>query len=454
MSSSTFNQTEPKVVSIDNSTETARETTFGSQLAKWLFTLVILAAAFAAGAWWANQRAEEQNKIALPPADSVATSATLVTAQPVEYREIQRSVACVGTLYGFEEPTISAKVDGRILKIHHDLSEQVAPGALLLEIDPIDTSLAVQQAERNLQVELSKLGFPKVPTVDEDLSQLPGIMAARVRADHARSRVSRLKLLVEQNAAALEELEQVQSEVKVFESEWVNQRQIADSAAALARLREADLEIARQRLSDTKVYVPQATIIPDGIKFEFAIAERLVSEGMLVRAGTELFRLVHWQTLKLKLAVPEAYSNQVKPGQSVEVSTSTTSQPVMGTVARIGPTVDRVTRTFQVEVEVPNSNHYLKPGSFARANILIGTDQNVQMVPLASIDFFAGIHKIFLIKSGVAREVKVTLGYQDQQWIEITSPVLAQGELVITTGQRILSDGSEVALRGTEDQSQ
>src|SRR5262245_6590476 len=84
------------------------------------------------------------------PATSAATpvesKAVKVTVEPVTFRSVQRIVGVVGTLHGYEEISLGAKVEGRVHKIAHDVADRVKPGEVLLEIDPTDYQLAMRQA--------------------------------------------------------------------------------------------------------------------------------------------------------------------------------------------------------------------------------------------------------------------------------------------------------------------
>ena len=211
-------------------------------------------------------------------------------------------------------------------------------------------------------------------------------------------------------SVSLEELEQSRADADVAQSEWNNQTLIANSAAAIARLREADLAIAQQRLKDTEIRVPIPSTLNLTSNVTYAISERLISEGTMVRTGTELFRLTLNRILKLRLAVPEANSNAIQVGQDVEIVTVASTQKVFGKVARISPSIDRATRSFHVEVEIPNPDLKLKPGSFAKASILIGTDDEVPTIPLTALDTFAGITKIFLVVGNKSHVEKVVVG--------------------------------------------
>ncbi len=142
-----------------------------------------------------------------------------VTVAPVGYQTVERSVRAVGTLHGYEEIALSSKVEGRVTKIYYDLSSRVKPGDLLIEVDKTDASLAVAQAERNLQAELAKWGFDSVPEENEDLSTLPTVVSARVRYELARTQLQRIRALRASNSIAQEELEKSLSESQVLESD-------------------------------------------------------------------------------------------------------------------------------------------------------------------------------------------------------------------------------------------
>lgn len=420
----------------------------GSTWWHWVVLLAAAGGAYAFGSMRNTSHGVHGEPAVLPEATTTSDSGLIhVTTERVAVRSVQRTVDAVGTLFGFEELVVSSKLEGRVAKIHHDLSSIVKPGDVLLELDETDAKLAVEQAQKSVQAELAKWGFLQVPADNEDLTKLPTVVSAKLRFDLAQSRLERMKPLKASNAISADDFEQASSEARVLESDYRNQLLMAGSAAATARLRNADLAIASQKLADCTIRVPTPTIVENASDQIYAVSERMVSEGTLLRPGTEVFRLVLGKTLKLRLAVPETFNGQIKTGQKVEVTTSASAQPVAGSVARISPAVDRSTRTFIVEVEVPNQDGALKPGSFAKARILIDIDPTATTVSHAALYSFAGIHKIFLVEQGKAREIKVVLGNQTTEWVEIASPRLPVDAVVVTSGQRLLSEGLPISIR-------
>jgi RND family efflux transporter MFP subunit len=418
---------------------------FGAMLAVTVFCL--------GGAAWAfglvgpkktkEKLTDESRHVALDP------SIVVVTTEPVLIRKVERTVEAVGTLYGYEEVVISTKVEGRIKKIQQDVSDRVSPGALLLEIDPTDYDLSTRQAERALQVELAKLGLKEMPGPKYQVSKLPVVLEAAARRDNFRARLERARTLSSQRILSPEELADRQSECRVAEAEYDNQVLLAEAGLATINVKQEALAMAKQQLKDTHVCapIPTQTIADSTQDMTYAISQRSVSEGSFVKSGMEVFRLVIDQTLKLKVMVPERHLRAIQLGQKADVITAAFKEPFPGKVTRINPSVDPTTRTFEVEVRVPNPKGLLKPGAFAKAAIVTDAQDQAATVPLEALVNFAGIIKVFTVVDGKAKEVQVVLGVQSTRWVEVAKPALPEGAIVVTSGQTALADGTSIVVR-------
>ena len=424
----------------------------------WVGTIVqtlFVVLAFAAGWVVSNARRDYQQKETLPAeshGESRSASTVTVTVQPAVRRSVQRSVEAFGTLHGFEEVSISGRVEGRVRKLHHDVADRVKPGELLLEIDPTDYELSVQQSDRALQVELAKLGLKEAPDAKLDLTKVPVVVKAKSLMEHAKSRNDRFAQLAAKKTVSAEDFESAANDYRTAQAEYDNQMIQAEAGLATIQLKQVDLLVAREQLANTKVIVPTPNVsLPGTDDATYVVSQRAVSEGTVVRPGTELFRIVISQILKLRVPVPERYSAEIQRDQHVQVFTAAAEKPFAGTVTRIYPTVDSATRTFQVEIQIPNPIGELKPGSFAKASILTRIDNQAITVPLSALVQFAGITKIFLAENGHSREVPVTLGTQTTDWVEITSPTLPVDASVITSGQTAIADDSVIVVRNPDN---
>ncbi len=393
------------------------------------------------------------------------TQPTVVTVAPATRRPVQRTVEMVGSLYGWEEIDLAAKVSGRVQQIYYDVGALVRPGDLLLAIDPTDFELGVRQAERALQLELARLGRTQLPEGEIDLSQLPSVVRAIAREQEAKAQLERVRQLANQRAVSAEERDAVERNYAVARADHRQAILDAQTALAGARERQAALETARQRLKDAKVRVPgqppeqRPSLGDPDPPPTYVICERNVSEGEMIQSefgqNTTLFSLVIDHPLKLKASVPERYKSAIQVDQQVLLQVEAYPEETFtGRVARVNPAVDRTTRAFEVEVHVANPERRLSPGSFVEATVLTSVDTNALTVPEEALVSFAGVTKVFVLERDVVRAVPVEPGVSielpeaetERMWIEVEGDLTANAQ-VVTSGQSRLSDGAPAKIR-------
>jgi RND family efflux transporter MFP subunit len=260
-----------------------------------------------------------------------------------------------------------------------------------------------------------------------------------------------------------EERDAAQAEFDVARADHQQAILQAEANLAAARHRQAALAVAEQKLADTRVVVPDDAAKPQAASeeaaVEYVVAQRSVSEGEIVRTmpgdTSTLFRLVIDRPLKLQATVPERHRGEVKVGQAAELAVEAyPGEAFAGTVARVNPTVDRASRTFQVEVHVPNPDRRLSPGSFAKVTIRTKTDPAAPTVPEEALVRFAGVTKVFTVRDGAAVAVPVRAGAgltvneggRSRTWVEVEGELPA-GAAVVTSGQTKLADGTAVTVR-------
>lgn len=388
-----------------------------------------------------------------PAAATPAIQPVVVTTAPVSRRSLQRSVHTVGTFQGQEQVIITPKVEGRVARIFHDVGDRVRPGEPLLELDATDYRLAVDEARKALDLELARLGLTQLPTAAFEVEQTPMVVKARHVEENAARKLDRARALRNRQAFSPEELEQLETDYRV--SQATHRQTVMEMQATLAsaRHRQAVLATAEQRLRDTQVLVPTPSVPPvAGQTVSYAVAQRMASEGEMVRMGMAagVFKLVIDHPLKLMATVPERYIRDIRMSQVVEVRVEAyPDQVFQAKVSRINPTVDPANRTFQIEAMVPNEDRRLKAGGFAKAAILTHVDPRAQTVPLEAIVSFAGVTKIFIVKDGGARAIPVKTGVRGRGWVEILGDLDADAA-VILTGHSQLADGTPVVVKSWE----
>jgi multidrug efflux pump subunit AcrA (membrane-fusion protein) len=406
-------------------------------------------------------------------AGGAGREAVPVSVRPVTVRAAQRSVEVTGTLFGEEEVTISNKVPGKVVATYKDVGDRVAPGEELAQLLRNDYELALNQRQSALQEVLARLGTSQVPPKDFDISTLPAVSRARLQAENARQRFERGRQLHDRTPPLIsdQDFADLQTAYDVARQGYEAELLTAKALVGEARTKQAELAIAEQALRDTTIRAPRPfagndapsdnggaqagdvaaapTTSPAAAEAArlgtFAVAARYVSVGELLSPISRMYRLVDDDPLKLRAPVREQYVGEMRVGQRAMVRVDAYDREFAGQVARISPQVDPGSRTFQIEVVIPNGGGLLRPGGFARARVETRQQDNVVFVPRDAVVTFAGVTKVFTVKDGKAQEVVVEVAPASGAEIEVTRG-LKGGESIIVKGANRLATGVPVAV--------
>lgn len=368
-----------------------------------------------------------------------------VQVAPIERGQLDDTIAVVGTLRGDEELTLSAEQSGRLAALHFDLGARVGPGELMAEIEPRDYEIAVQASENQLSEALAGLGLTQPPTGEFDVEQVPTVQRALAQAANAQVRYERGRALYERQPPMLsqQELADLETAAAVARGDADVARLEARGLVASARARASELAAARKRLADTRVLAPGSA--DAGSTVTYAVAERLLEVGEYVSAGTALYRLVRDQPIRLRAAVPERHLGQLAFGQLARLKVESYDRTFEGHVSRLSPAIDPQSRTFEVEVVLPNTDLQLRPGAFATAEILSGSSRAVALVPRTAVVSFAGIDRIYSPAGEKAAEHVVKVGPPRGQRVAILDG-LGTATQVIVSGAAQLTEGRAITV--------
>jgi RND family efflux transporter MFP subunit len=164
-------------------------------------------------------------------------------------------------------------------------------------------------------------------------------------------------------------------------------------------------------------------------------------------ASMPILHIMQINQLKVMANVSETYYPNVKVGQKVNISVDIYPDEVFeGTVSRINPALDAATRTFGVEITIPNSNLRLRPGMYARTTFNMGQRESI-MIDDVAVQKQAGSSEryVFVVKDGVAEYRFVRDGRRVGNLIEIIDG-LSAGEQVATTSFTRLANGKKVEI--------
>lgn len=175
------------------------------------------------------------------------------------------------------------------------------------------------------------------------------------------------------------------------------------------------------------------------------VSELSLREGAQLLAGDSLMQISDLSTVWLMAEVPERDIARLKPGAVAEVSLrSLPGELLHGRVNYIYPTLDEMSRTVQVRIELPNRDGLLRPGMYADVTFS-GQRHQALAVPSESV-IVTGTRKVVIVKDEHGfRPAEVVTGRQEKGYTEIIDG-LAAGEQVVASGQFLID--SEASLSG------
>jgi membrane fusion protein (multidrug efflux system) len=375
-----------------------------------------------------------------------------VTVADVKQQEVERTVEVVGSLRAWEQVTVGSKREGRVVKVFHDLGDVVKPGELLVTMDAVDADLSVAQSERRLQADLAQLGLKELPKGEFDPSSVPAVVRSKVALERARQNFARDRSLVSRGAGAKQDFQNSENDVQAAEAALADSILAVHSTLASAMASRAALDLSIQARKDMEIHAPVPSKHGDSLheSSTYSVSKRSVSEGQFLKVGDPVLELVIENPLRLWTSVPERFTSDIKLGQEVRIHVPAFPEtPFQGKVARINPTIDSVSRTFQVETIIRNDEGKLRPGGFAKASIVVDTRFKATMVPLESVVSYAGVTKLFVLDGDKVHSVPVEPGMETNGWVEIVGALDPKSK-VVTTGQTQLAEGTLVVVRQPE----
>jgi len=417
--------------------------------------LIVLIVALAGGGFW-YWRSRTKTDIAKTPTPTAK----------IERGPVRQAVTSTGKIVSNLDVEIKCKASGTVVKLPFDISQAVKMGDLLLELDPRDEQQRVRQAEATVRASQARLINAKesLALAEEKLKTdrqraEAALTAAQARTQDARAKADRTRELLGKKLASLEEAEtagtaaaQAAAEAENAATgieELKNQARTLEQARQQIRVAEAqvdndqvDLDLARQRLAETRVVSPI-----DGVVTQRTVQiGQIISSGISnVGGGTTALVVSDLSSIFVLAAVDESDIGQVRPGQRVKVTVDAyRNREFAGEVARISPRGVNVSNvvTFEVKIEVTaRDKGLLRPEMTANVEILIDERSDVLLAPTDAIYRRAGKSWVTLQSDGGTKaDREVAVGISDGRRTEILSG--------LTAGDTVLVQGSDSKWNG------
>ena len=307
---------------------------------------------------------------------------------PVEVAQVTRGdisafFTGTATLEAEEETQVVAKVGGVVERILVEEGDYVAAGQALAKLDDEKLSVQVERARANLQ------------NLEEEYHRSEELFAG--------------------NMISAQDFQK---------AKYDYERQ------------KAEYDLARLDLEYTSIRAPISGVV----------AERMIKVGNMVLANQATFSVTGMNPLLAVLHVPERQLGKLRVGHAASLEVDALEEEDFeGRIDRISPVVDPATGTVKVTIEVRDRTRRLKPGMFARVNIVHDVHAGAMLVPKDAIIAEDRESCVFVVSDSTAYRRTVETGYVNSSHIEVLRGV-DEGDTVVTIGKGSLKDSTKVEL--------
>src|ERR1700722_1264719 len=337
---------------------------------------------------------------ALAKETDAAAIPTVAVVQPTP-ETADNELVLPGNLLAYIESPSIARTNGYLLRWNKDMGSKVEKGELLASID--------------------------TPEVDQELSQ------ARATREQIRAALGLAKISADRWA-------------NLRKSDSVSQQEADQQASgyqqAQANLAAADANVRRlEELESFKnVYAPFAGVI----------TRRTVDPGALINsgagaAGSQLFNLARVDPLRVYVNVPQSYAPSMKVGVKAEVTLQEfPRQKFIGTIVRTADAIDPGTRTLNTEVDVPNKDSKLLPGSFGQVHFATTTSVQRLTIPVNAMLFRAQGAQVAVVDQNSKVHLRtINIGRDFGATLEILGGLNVSDKIVVNPSDS-LEEGQQV----------
>jgi RND family efflux transporter MFP subunit len=316
-----------------------------------------------------------------------------------------------GQLQAFVESPLYARTSGYLMKWYKDIGSRAKKGELLADIDTPEVDQELQQARAARQ------------QIEAQLSL-------------AKSSAERWLNLRRSDSVSQQEVDQ----------------QTSGYAQAQANLAAADANVKRlEQLESFKhIYAP----------FSGVVTRRNIDVGALINAGNsgqskELFDLAQIDPLRVYVSLPQSYSRSIRVGQKAFIELAEfPGDKFAGTIARTADAIDPATRTLLTEVDVPNREGKLLPGSFGQVRFAMPVEVRRLTVPVNALLFRAEGPRVAVVGPDSKVQLRaVQIGRDFGATVEILGGLEPDSRIVLNPADS-LEDGQEVKVKSDKDENQ
>ncbi len=321
----------------------------------------------------------------------------------------------VGNLIGKQTVDIAPRTGGRLLSVNVQLGDPVRRGQVLAKVEDREIVEQVRQAEASQEVSKATI---RQREADLKVSEL---------------NFERSKNLFQRGLLAKQSLDDAESRYMASVAQF-------DLSKAQLNQNDSRLQELRINLQNTSVTSPV-----DGF-----VGKRSVDPGAMVNTNTAIASVVDISRLRLIVNVVEKDLRLVDAGDPAEVEVDAyPGEKFQGKIARVAPVLDPATRTATMEVEIPNSDHKLKPGMYARIALRVEEHDKALVMPKTAVVDYQNQRGVWVPNDNDrATFVPLKLGIENSEQIEVLGG-MDEGAKFVNIGATAVRNNDQLLYAGS-----
>ncbi len=327
------------------------------------------------------------------PGEAASVRLPHVTVEPAQLEELSNTIRLTGDIQAIRRAQIRAETGGRVVEMPWRVGDRVASGQVLARLDGSKNRIAIRQARAI-------------------------IVQAEISLEQASGKLVRSEALFAQHDLSVERRDDA-----VFAQR---------KAESTLEMRRAELESLQRATQDFQIRAP----------YDAYCGEISIQVGDYVSAGTRAFTVVAANSAKAVFKVPAERIGTFSKQETYPVQVPALNRSVTGTVSAIAREADPKSRTFAIELDLPQELS-LRSGMIAKLEARLDTGKTALVVPaVALLEKFGGSY-LYLVKNGTAHQIPVVIEQRRGARVAVSGELEA-GALVVVRGQYRLTTGTQV----------
>ncbi len=372
-----------------------------------LVSLLLIAGAVGAGAWWLNQPRPVAIRSAVVQEVTSGTT-TLLNAS--------------GYVTARREATVSSKVTGKVVEVMIEEGMKVEADQVLARLDASNVQHSLYLAEAQIEAARKAMG------------------ETQAALEQAQRDVDRLTRLVRDQTASQLELDRAETELKTLTAR--RERQTAEVAVG-----EREVGLWKQQVEDTIIRAPFAGVVTSKNAQPGEMISPISAGGGFTRTG--ICTIVDMNSLEIEVDVSESYINRVRAGLPVEATLDAyPNWQIPCKVIAIIPTADRQKATVKVRVGFEQLDPRVLPDMSVKVAFRSASNGDEEakpglLVPQSALIQRDGKDVLWVVREGKVERRAVAVGAAWGEQVSIAAG-LNGGERVVIQGADKLVDGAAV----------